>query len=290
MFEFITLFCALLLANMSLSKSLTGKNIAGKYFPAQYEIHIFLAPVNPSEDEVKCAIDTVKQWNDIQCQLNVNNPFFKKMKMCLLALEFRKMNAAGVVETVPVRVLQSARYFHTDDFNEVVEQCHQDAKFFADSGLSVLREKVEANVFGVGSGIPDTPEDMKKDDKYFESHIKISLRNQANSSSSSVSEDELGELRKISREFEKKYNVPVPLSYNCLQHPDGGYQRFLNIRFRYPFMKTSAEAVLEELVNSFDATSWKCEKYHWEYIVFDTLTSLDFGWIDFDSFEKIKSN
>lgn len=234
-------------------------------YPAVHELHVFLAEINPDETRVQNYYKTVEEWNRQHAHLT------DKMKACFLALVFR--GADGTEKTV--KVMQSARYFRSDDSDEAVRQIHQDADFFVQRGFTVIREKIEASAYGI-SGIPQTDEETKLfDTKYFEFHIKVGK--------DCLNEKEIVLLREISRQFTKRFQIPVPLSYNCNQDAlagDGlGHQRFLNVRFRHKGLG-SINPLLKEINQAITSTGLKVIKTISEYVWYDSFSALDIGWID----------
>lgn len=255
---------------------------------ALHEIHIFLLPLNPSQSDVDSCVKLVEQWNSTYSPSDPeDNPDFKPMKMCLLALNFRKPNpSTNKIEETIVRVLQSSRYFYSDDFNEVVQECHNDATYFANSGFVVVREKIEGAVPGIGYGIPEDTDDMEKyPTKYFESHIRVSLK--MSGDKHVVSEQEENQLRTISKDFESKFKCPIPLSHNSLRGDDGGCQRYLNVRYRLPDGRIAADEKNKAVIKMIQQSdTWNFEKIIFEYVWYDTYPEIDQGWIDFTEEEK----
>lgn len=254
----------------------TYPEMKGKGDPGLHEIHIFLSELNPSEERVKSYYKAVEDWNALHPELT------RKMKACYLALVFRNSN--GSHQTV--KVMQSARYFPSDNTDQVVKECHKDADFFAERGFSVIREKIEATAYGI-DGIPQTDADTAEHPtKYFEFHIKVGHKEMGDSYP--LTEQEVEKLKKISREFTSKFGVPIPLSYNC--NKDGvsgdglGYQRFLNVRFRNQGI-LSIRPKVDEITHAIHDAGLRVIKTISEYVWYDSLTKLDHGWIDFNDDE-----
>ncbi len=240
---------------------------------ATQELHIFLNELNPSEERVQRYYTLVNEWNDLHPNLT------DKMKACYLALVFR--DPSGAENTVSV--MQSARYLRSNDTAFVVSQAHEDAKWFADHGFTVIREKIEATAYGI-IGIPNSNEEMEKyPTKYFEFHIKVGRIDKTDTSE--LTETEIDELKSISKISTERFQIPIPLSYNKnadKMHKDGlGYQRFLNARFRnigFDTVKTHVRAIESEINSS---KAFRVIKTISEYVWYDSLSALDHGWIDY---------
>lgn len=237
---------------------------------ALHELHVFLLPVNPEQKDVDLAIELTKKYN----QEYASELGDYTLKMCYLTLLFR---TAG-----QVKVLQSARYFRSNDQDEVIKEIYKDSAFFQKHGFDVARIKIEANAYS-NKGVPSTDDEAKEYPKYFEHHIKVEHKTSKDNSPLPKEEEEA--LTKISQELSKTYKAPVPLSWNNLANPGNhenpGYQRFLNIRFRNVGLKTIG-GYLENVVKSINEnTSFKVVKSIDEYVWYDTYTKMDHGWIDF---------
>ncbi len=248
--------------------------------PALQEAHIFLLPVwdeksNPIDWElVKRYNQIVDKFNSI---MNSSYPNWKQMKNPLLALNF--------VNQGYLTVMQSSLYLLSNNKQEIIDCTHMLAKLFSAGGFVVIREKIEASVYGI-DGIPKTNIDAEKFTGYFEFHIRVEANvntNETNSNGDRVplSQQELKVLDMVSKEFTEKFGVPVPTSFNRSVHVDGGYQRYLNVRFRNT---GSDEALLKvkEIVTKINSeTNFKVVKVISEYVWYDTYVELDKGWIDF---------
>lgn len=196
------------------------------------------------------------------------------MKMCFLTLVFRGLG--------PVKVLQSARYFRSNDQNEVIKQAYIDANYFVSNGFDVVRVKIEANA-NSNLGVPIEDAEAKLFPKYFEFHIKV--QHKTAEKVELITEEESNALIEISKKFTKDFQTPVPISWNNLancSNPDNpGFQRFMNVRFReIGFNKCKAQ--LDEIKAAISKnTNFRITKSIDEYVWFDTFTEMDHGWIDF---------
>lgn len=241
---------------------------------AMQEIHIFLAPIwvkNSSSIDYS----VVDKYNKVIDEFNKNMADtyddFKPMKNPLLALKFEKEGY--------VNVMQSSLYVLSDDKNKVVTMAHQLAKLFAVAGFTVLREKIEASVYGI-NGIPQTNEEAIKYGKYFEFHIRVQRKDTTNHEP--LDDEELESLEMISARFKTKFNTPVPLSFNrSKEGTEGGYQRYLNFRSRGLGAIESCSHVKEicDAINT--ETLFQVMKVISEYVWYDTYVKMDSGWIDF---------
>jgi hypothetical protein len=227
---------------------------------ALHEIHIFLMPLNPSDEDVSRYEKAVDEWN-------LAHPDAKKpMKACLLALEFED---AGWI-----KVMQSSRYVLSNDKSHVVSECHADAQFFCERGFDVAREKIEASADGI-VGIPILKEDADKwPGKYFEFHIRVERTDK-----DEMTEEEQGCLKALSESFTEELGVPVPLSYNALKGSDGKRQRYLNLRVRSGL--EDADQQVREVTAAIKNKGLRVVKTIREYVWYDSYTGMDKGWIDF---------
>jgi hypothetical protein len=245
---------------------LTGKSDT----EALHELHVFLLPVNPEQKDVDLAIEITNKYNEAYAaELGGYT-----MKMCYLTLLFR---TAG-----QVKVLQSARYFRSNDQDKIIAEIYKDSAFFQKAGFDVARIKIEANAYS-NKGVPSTDDESKEHPKYFEHHIKVEHKTSKDNSPLPKEEEE--QLVKVSQELSKKYKAPVPLSWNNLANPGNhdnpGYQRFLNIRFRNVGLKT-IQSYMDNVTKSInEGTNFKVVKSIDEYVWYDTYTKMDWGWIDF---------
>ena len=253
---------------------LTGTNDT----EALNEIHIFLKDLNPSEEILKRYNAAVEEWNTTHQEAS------HKMKACFLALVFRDSDGNENV----VKVMQSARYIRGNHSNIVVDECHQDAKWFEDRKLPVVRQKIEAMAYG----IQEIPLDETPPGKYFEFHIKVGRKDRDNSCP--IEDDEINVLRELSVQFSSQFKIPVPLSYNENKNKynqDGqGHQRFLNVRFRKG--RTECADFVNQVKEAINATHFRVLKVISEYVWFDTYTDMDKGWIDYtpEELEKMYGN
>lgn len=250
---------------------------------ATQEIHIFLGPLNPDEETLQRYYRAVEKYNTLYQPKDL-------MKACFLALVFRDKNGNSVTH----KVMQSARYLRCDDTQQVVEESEKDVKFFQtleEGPFEVLRNKIEATAYGIKQ-IPQTSSEIPQVDpsspvkNYFEFHIKLEKADHGNE----LSDQEIEELKDLANVFSKQFQIPVPFSYNLNQHQfakDGqGNQRFLNVRFRNMGM-SEIEPVLSEINSRIkNTTVFRVVKTISEYVWFDTLTSMDLGWIDYSPEEQ----
>ena len=92
--------------------SKTYPAITNQNYGALHEIHIFLLPLNPDTAIIQKAMQLTSEFN----QKKIGDVQEYTMKMCFLTLVFRNLG--------PVKVLQSARYFRSNDQNEVIKQAY----------------------------------------------------------------------------------------------------------------------------------------------------------------------
>ena len=243
--------------------------------PALHEIHIFLDNLwfgdASSVDKaiVERYSNVVKDFNQI-CEGTYEN--FKLMKDPLLSLKFEKNGY--------INVMQSSLYVLSNNREDVIKMTHQLAELFANAGFNVLREKIEASVYGI-DGIPQTDEEAVKYGKYFEFHISVQRKNGNNTEP--LTNVELSGLEKISNKFKILFNTPVPLSFNMNKENSGkAYHRYLNFRTRGKGAINS-NTELQQILDAIEAeTDFSVVKTIREYVWYDTYVKLDRGWIDFD--------
>lgn len=231
----------------------------GRSSPALHEIHIFLSPVNPTEDDIERFQNVVRIWNEQHPNAQ------KPMKACVLALDFRDQ---GIVT-----VLQSSRYYASNELPEIVRETHADSAFFCFHEFDVLREKIEASAHGT-DGIPMTNDQVFWPLKYFEFHVRVEKEN-----GDEMTSGELNHLIHVSVLLTHQMKVPVPLSFNKLKGTDGKHQRYFNVRTRGKGLNESL-LVVQELCDALKEP-FKVVKTISEYVWYDSFTSMDKGWIDF---------
>lgn len=240
----------------------------GKQTKALQEIHIFLSNIGTQHEPIDQEL--LDRYNNVINEFNKTMGFNKEMKNPLLALNFKNVGY--------LTVMQSSLYVLSDDKDLIVQTTHQLANLFALSGFNVIREKIEASVYGI-NGIPQTDEEAQKYSGYFEFHIRVKA--QAEGDEVPLSSSELKTLNDISKLYSSQFNTPVPISYNKAFDKDGSYQRYLNVRFD----KTGAVNALKNVKSIIDtinsSQSLKFVKLIAEYVWYDTFRELDSGWIDF---------
>lgn len=238
------------------ARAFAGKGEHGVLF----EIHIFLQPLDPDAETIARAVADTRLAPMYQ-------PDYP-MKMCDLTLMFR---GSCQPTLVPVRVLQSARYFRTNSFGEALQAAWDDARHFRNKGWDILRVKIEVSAHTASRGVPlDVP-----GWSYFETHIKV-VRNDGTPA------DNVDALTACCARLSAKLGCPLPLSWNNLKNSvNGGLQRFVNVRIRNTTL-SEYEARVKEICAALTAESdgFRVVERHPEYIVFDTNVAVDKGWID----------
>lgn len=242
---------------------------------ALQEIHIFLGPVwNETTNQIDWEL--VGKYNRIVELFNslfpVSNTYPKPMGKPLLALKFVKLGY--------LTVMQSSLYMCSNNKLEVIESAHMLANLFKTAGFIVLRQKIEASVHGI-TGIPQTNDETQKYGKYFEFHIRVEHKNSSISDKVPLEGSELNLLEQISLEYQSLFGIPVPLSFNRSSHEDGGYQRYLNVRFRNIGAPEALKKVCEIKAAINSSENLKVIKTIDEFVWYDTFVDLDKGWIDF---------
>ena len=253
----------------------------GNDLEATHEIHVFLAKLNPNKQELSMYDKAVNDWNKKYYKNNGNSGRYKitPMKACYLALIFRDPNTGKEQE---IDVMQTSRYIYCDDPEYVINQCHNDAEWFANKyKMNVIREKIEARAYGI-NGIPISDQQTKQfNTKYFEFHVKVGRKQNNNNSNqdelTTMKDDEIIELKKISKRFSDLYKIPIPLSFNKYK----GYQRYLNLRFRN-MGRDNAMMRVEKVVKEIEKnTRYKIIKIIPEVFVLYIICFLHFKHINF---------
>lgn len=279
-----------------------------------YEVHTFLAPLNPADDVRALYYGAVEAFNE-----HVAHTYpgvWKPMKAPFLGLKFRDAY---------VHVMQSARYAPTNDYEAVVRSGYEeDAAVMAAAGFEVLRVKIELSMHGtdvvpapgaagVGAGVSadagaaagggdesdsdESEEGPERDDSdtfgdgdavpgthvYSEHHIRVLYADADQSAKPSA--HELAQLEGIAAQLQAAMHVPVALSFNMKKHESvdttPGRKRFLNTRFR----NTGKHAALQHVsdVRKYaeeNGPAWTIGIPIDEWVVHDTMTDMDRGWID----------
>jgi len=213
-------------------------NIRGLAGPALWEIHIFMGELNPSEADFHIFEKMVNDYNEVYKPA-------KLMKAPWLALNYKDIGY--------VTILQSSRYFVSDDYESVVKEAHNDEEYFKLT-FSIKRVKIELSMHG-NINMPKEPTQY-----YFEHHIKLEINDN---------------LEHLSAILTEKYKVPIPTSYNKNKK---GNQKFLNFRQR----NISTEDALLNIKNICQYISQYCKVICSidEMVVYDTCVEMDQGWID----------
>lgn len=237
-----------------------------------FEFHVFLTPLFPSEQILSKYLAITNQINESRKGSGLN-----PIKPCHLALDYKQKGY--------VRVLQSSRYYTTNDIEDAIKKCNKEADLYQsmfDEALAkgeiseqvnVVRTKLEC--LASSHGVPKTNKEAEQyPSKYFEFHIRVRRKNPNNMKP--VTEEELNELKELSIKFTEQFGVPVPLSYNN----NNEMQRFFNLRCRNC---GSEEALLKaskivEAINASD--NFVFEKQISEYVPYDDFTKMDISWID----------
>ncbi|CAH6420047.1 Hypothetical protein UVM_LOCUS34 [uncultured virus] len=233
------------------------------------EIHIFLEPIDPSQELVQRAQQLTVKYNEYNEMHGTSSGH--PMKMCHLALEYVSGKHS---------VLQSARYICAETTEEARQQAEKDAEWFRQGGFKVLRVKIEA--LASTEGVPaNRAEALLYPHLYFEHHIRVAKTSDADSGGPplAIGPDELELLKTISADMSKRFDRPVPLSY--IETNDR--QRYLNVRFSgvgsdEARLRTKA---IEEAIEQ--QPSLRRVKTISEYVWHDTNRVVDANWIDFET-------
>lgn len=216
-----------------------------------FEIHIFVNPLNPNEA-------TAERFQKV-CA-DASSPG-KRVKGLLLYLDFEGQGFVGV--------LQTSRYVQ-GTLDDARVAASEDAAMLRATGFEVIREKIEA--MSICDGVPHSSDDAARAerDRYFEFHILIEPRNWA------LADEDVARLRWISTELSKRWQRPVPLSYNAFKPG----QRFLNARVQGEGLDAASKTVEEIEWAIRETGTLHVVKVISEYICSDTNRGLDRGWLD----------
>lgn len=240
-----------------------------------HEAHIFLGPINPSNEEIEKYQKVVKLFNE-----SFDGNFFageRPMQDPVLCLNFEKLGY--------VTVMQSSLYMKSNNMASVVDATHQLAELFSEAGFTVLREKIEATASRGCDGLPYDNDTAKTLGKYYEFHIRTGMTD--GDIDSAPTDNELKLLNDISNKYRVKFNTPVPLSYNKSKTGVGkSFQRYLNVRFQCGFDESydKVKLICDEINNT---KIFKVIKVISEYVWYDTFREMDKGWIDFDENDEM---
>lgn len=237
--------------------------------PALQEIHVFFEPVGTDGNEIPS--DLLKRYSDIVDIYNETArnhiEYFKEMKAPILCLKFKDVGY--------VTVMQMSLYVLSNCKDDVVEMCHQLADLFSIGGLNVIREKIEASIYGI-NGIPKTEHEIEKCGKYFEFHIRVKNKR---TNDYPIDNDELLVLENLSELLSKKseeFFTYVPLSYNKAK-----YSNYLNARYSHVGYPTAVSRIRMITDDIHETGKFKVDKIISEFVWYDTFRQLDKGWIDF---------
>ena len=238
-----------------------------------FEVHIFLAPLNPDESTRQRYYDAIEVFN---AHMPVAyGRFWKPMKGPFLALKFGESF---------VNVMQSARYVYGLSYREVLARAYEeDAQLFAAAGFDILRVKIELSMHG-----------SRLDSACFASHWKHRLYSEHHlrvfhsglEDAADPTDEELAELDTLAQQLERSLGLTVALSFNRKPHESSdsvpGKKRFLNVRFRGFDEAGPALNWVSTFYKHLEQHSkvWKRGSAIDEWVVFDSLPSMDRGWID----------
>jgi hypothetical protein len=213
----------------------------------------------------------------------------KKMKSPHLALNFNMKemhDTKGLYDPSDpnfnkyISILQPSLYLLDTSYKDAVYITHEFSKLFCEFGFNVIREKLESCVRGT-TGIPTSRDEayMNARDykKYYEFHISIKKNN-----SDKMNDDDIKNLNSLIADMQRELNgLRIAFSYN--KHHEG--QMFINVRIR-----TLPSDECLELMGHISQRIKKSGEFYVnkiieEYILYDTFSSLDAGWIDSDKID-----
>jgi hypothetical protein len=209
-----------------------------------FECHIFVAPLNPSEElQVKFA-QICKEFG---------------MRALNIGLNFENTGIATV--------LQSTKYYKVSNPMIAVEKMIEDAKKL-DEHFEVVRLKLES--LATNDGVPQTDDEAKSipGDTYFEYHIKIK--------DAPATEESDNFLKNLSYQLTQDLQIRVPFSCNNLKD----FQRFLNARTYELGFQNSFDKV-KRIKAAVESKGYEIERIISEFIVYDTNKKLDTGWLEY---------
>lgn len=217
---------------------------------------MFVGAPNPSDEETTKYIQAVDAYNTKY----QTNPAMKAPCLCLVMLD-----------GTPVRVLQSARHIPSNNPVDVLENAVRDEQWFVDMGFNILRVKIECCDGNLESDV-----ESWSSGGYYEAHVRV----RSADDTKPLSEKEIDALNEISRELSGRLDWPAPLSFNETRHPDGCFQRYINVRHsNHDIFQSNVKALCEELRQcGFVVVNRICE-----LVMADSCRSLDHGWLEFDA-------
>jgi len=215
-------------------------------FEGIMEIHVFVAPVNPT-------LELQEQFKKACSQ-------YEGMKCCNLRLDFFKQGW--------VAVLMSSRYVRgTMDF--IWTECFKDSRLLTKNGFDVIRCKIEATASIDGVPVTDSEALLLPKKTYFEFHMVFS-----NGDGSTPTDEDVDKVKTIARSLEKQWDVCIPVSTNSF-----GTQKFLNMR-TYGIGRQSAYPRLELLGKHIENAGFKVPRFIREFGVYDSDVTIDAGWLE----------
>jgi len=161
-----------------------------------FEVHIFCAPFNASDDII------LKFRRDCEAV---------GMKGLYLFLDFDDTGYVGV--------LQSSKY-RSGTMADARDECAQNSAHLKACGWEVLREKIEA--VAANKNVPDTVEDAKAFNSYFESHISLARADGVPMTLAERAQTQ-DAAKRLAREFQQR----IPTSYNGMKEG----QCYINTRW-----------------------------------------------------------
>lgn len=178
----------------------------------------------------------------------------QKLKVKCLLIEL----PSGINNLQPMTSL-----YHKGNFEPVLKEVQSLAQTIAQEGFKVTRVKIEALVNNLN--VPSTDEEAQKFPKnYFEFHVLATLK----------TEEEKDKLKALCK------NHNAHLSQNAFKQSLLGLnQHFITMRV-YNIGKIGAKLEFSKLVNELKKENFNLSNKLQEYIVYDSNTSIDQGWIE----------
>eukprot|EP00455_Lapot_gusevi_P041962 TRINITY_DN4927_c0_g1_i1.p1 TRINITY_DN4927_c0_g1~~TRINITY_DN4927_c0_g1_i1.p1 ORF type:complete len:436 (-),score=191.53 TRINITY_DN4927_c0_g1_i1:140-1351(-) len=223
-------------------------------FNGVMEIHIFVLPLNPSEE-------MQAQFKE-DCKNN-------NMKACNLRLDFLRHGY--------VAVLMSSRYV-MGTMDKVWRETFHDARVLARLGYDVCRTKIEATASI--TGVPATTEEALRlpNFTYFEFHMIFTKED-----GETPTAEDVERVKVIAKRCESDWNMCIPLSANAfLTH------RFVNMR-TYRMGRDTAIPQLDLLGSILVEAGYKVPRYIREFGVYDSKVEIDCGWLEPEEPAKVHS-
>ena len=154
--------------------------------------------------------------------------------------------------------------YHKGSYERVLIEVNSLAELIREQGFKVTRVKIEALI--TNNLVPINDEEAKKlpESNYFEFHVLVNLLNK----------EAMEQLKAICREHQ------AHLSQNAFKKSVEGIKQYFVTMRLYKVGKQTAKAHFSKLLTELKQQGFKLSNRLQEYIIYDSNTLLDTGWIE----------